>query len=272
LNKILQVLILSSGFICLTPSYPAELVGERLTWAGVKLTTVDTTVFIDAVGTDIWDGKAPQGLTAVSSDTRRRYALITHIHNDHFDVDTLKVVLGERGYVICHEDIAVYVASRGLRVIPAKSWVPVTRGEFRFTAVPADDGLGESQVSWIVDYKGTKVFHAGDTLWHGLLGEIGKQYGPIDVAFLPINGARILRDPMPESEAVLTPQQAVDTALLLGAASVVPIHYGLDDPPNYVEVTQPLQSFTRLAKIKGIQVQALLPGDFVMWPRGSAAQ
>ena len=93
------------------------LVIERLTWAGIRMTAADTTVFIDAIGTDIWDGKAPGGLVPVEATTPRRYALVTHAHNDHLDVTTLKAVLGERGYVIVHESIATHIASRGLQVI-----------------------------------------------------------------------------------------------------------------------------------------------------------
>jgi L-ascorbate metabolism protein UlaG (beta-lactamase superfamily) len=131
-------------------SHAGELQMERLTWAGVKLQMDDTTVFIDAVGTDLWDGNAPEGLVAVTADTGRRYALVTHTHNDHFDLATLREVLGERGYVICHESMASHLASRGLRVIPVQSYVPVSRGGFIFMAVPAQDGFGSEQVSWIV--------------------------------------------------------------------------------------------------------------------------
>ncbi len=239
---------------------------ERLTWAGVKLVSDDTTVFIDAVGTDLWDGEAPEGLVPVTADTRRRYALITHAHNDHFDVDTLKEVLGERGYVICHESIAVYVASRGLRVIPAKDFVPVVRGSFVFTAVPAVDGFGSEQVSWVVSVDDKRLLHGGDTLWHGGWPTINKQFGPFDAVFLPINGARVAQDPMPVSALVQTPSQAVDVALLLRAKVLVPIHYGLNDPPNYVEVDEPLATLLTEAEQRGQAVQHLLPGEELVWP------
>jgi L-ascorbate metabolism protein UlaG (beta-lactamase superfamily) len=243
-----------------------ELNIERLTWAGIKLTTENTTVLIDAVGTDLWDGNAPEGLVAVTADTRRRYALITHTHNDHFDLETLKQVLGDRGYVICHESIAAHIASRGLRVIPAKMWQPVIRGGFVFTAVPADDGLGAEQVSWVVSSQGKRIFHGGDTLWHGKLEDIGLQFGPFDAAFLPINGARISRDPMPETPAVLTPTQALDAALLLQAKVIVPIHFGLNDPPHYIEVDQPLDTLITQAAKRNQKVQHIKPGKSLIWP------
>jgi L-ascorbate metabolism protein UlaG (beta-lactamase superfamily) len=242
-----------------------EVRAERLTWAGVKLVSGDTTVFVDAVGVDLWDGEAPEGLVPVTADTRRRYALITHSHNDHFDVETLKEVLGERGYVICHESIAVYVASRGLRVIPAKNFEPVARGGFLFTAVPAIDGFGGEQVSWVITVDGKRLLHAGDTMWHGKWPLIGQQFGPFDAVFMPINGAKIEQDPMPDSPLVQTPVQAVDAALQLHAKVLVPIHYGLNDPPNYVEVPDPLGTVLKEAELRGQNVQHLMPGEELVW-------
>jgi L-ascorbate metabolism protein UlaG (beta-lactamase superfamily) len=251
-------------FVSVAASAAASLSVERLTWAGVKLVSGDTTVLIDAIATDIWDGDAPEGFVPVVSDTRRTYALVTHAHNDHLDVAGLKRVLGERGYVICHSSLAAYIASRGLRVIPAELHVPVFRGGFAFTAVPAEDGLGDEQVSWVVSNGSQKILHGGDTLWHGQWEMIGRQYGPFDIAFLPINGAKVSRDPMPETPAVQTPVQALDAALLLRAETLVPIHFGLNDPPYYVEVAEPLETLLRAGVQRQQAVKHMVPGDKIL--------
>jgi L-ascorbate metabolism protein UlaG (beta-lactamase superfamily) len=230
---------------------------ERLTWAGIKLVQGDTTVLVDAVGIDLWDGNAPEGLVAVTADTRRRYALVSHTHNDHFDVDTLKQVLGEKGYVICAESVAAHIASRGLKVISAPLYHPIARGGFVFTAIPAQDGLGSDQVSWVISTKEQRFLHAGDTLWHGQWKLIGDQFGPFDATFLPINGARLESD----IPAVMTPIQAVNAAVLLRSKLLVPIHYGLNDPPYYVEVTDPIATLKKEAKKRNVVVRHLKPGE-----------
>jgi L-ascorbate metabolism protein UlaG (beta-lactamase superfamily) len=79
--------------------------------------------------------------------------------------------------------------------------------------------------------------------------------------FLPINGARVQRDPQQESPGVMTPAQAVDAALLLGARLVVPIHYGGDQPPDYMEVAEPLATFRKEAGRRGVAIFPLLPGE-----------
>lgn len=235
----------------------------RLTWAGIRFESGDTTVFIDAIGTDIWNGNPPGGLVPVEAATPRRYALVTHAHNDHFDVATLRAVLGERGYAVVHESIATYAASRGLQVIPAKTWEPVRRGGFTFTAVPAADGFGAEQVSWIVAHGDRKYLHAGDTLWHGYWDLVGAQYGPFDAVFLPINGARLAADPLPDTPGTMTPVQAVDAALLLRAERLVPIHFGNDDPPYYDEIDRPLETLLEAAARRDVPVINLLPGEFL---------
>lgn len=248
-------------FLSITSQVSAEVQVEKLTWAGVKLVHEDTTVFIDAVGTDIWNGNAPGGLVPVTADTGRRYALITHTHNDHFDPATLKSVLGERGYVIVPEAEATYVASRGLKVIPARMWEPVARGGFLFTAVPAVDGFGDYQVSWVITVDEKRFFHGGDTLWHGYWSQFNQQFGAFDLAFMPMNAARVMQEPMPESPASLTPTQAVDASILLGAEEVIPIHYGLIDPPYYTEPENAIQLFKDEGEKRGVSVLEMTPGE-----------
>jgi L-ascorbate metabolism protein UlaG (beta-lactamase superfamily) len=260
MKRRVSIVVLALCWLQVVAAEPVTI--ERLTWAGVKLVSGDTTVLIDAMATDIWEGDAPEGFVAASSDTRRTYALVTHMHNDHLDVEGLKTVLGEKGYVICHASQAAYLASRGLRVIPAELHVPIFRGGFAFTAVPAEDGLGAEQVSWVVSNGEKKILHAGDTLWHGQWEMIGRQYGPFDVAFLPINGAKVAREPMPETPAVLTPLQALDAALLLRAEVLVPIHFGLNDPPYYVEVEAPLKTLLRDAAERDQVVRHMKPGEW----------
>src|SRR3546814_19561889 len=78
-------------------------------------------------------------------------------------------------------------------------------------------------MSWVVSAGGRRIFHGGETLWHGHWWRIGRQFGPFDAAFLPVNGARFgLRKPVSGLPGVLTPKKAVAPANLLGARRLVP--------------------------------------------------
>lgn len=61
----------------------------------------------------------------------------------------------------------------------------------------------------------------------------------------------------------MTPDAAVGAAVQLRAKTVVPIHYGLHDPARYLEHPRALESFTELAKARGLQTDVSPPGRLV---------
>lgn len=252
--------MLAAGLIFVSAALPALEI-TRLTWAGIQMVEGDTTLLIDAVGRDIWDGEAPGGFVAPQVDTGRAYAVITHAHNDHFDAESLAQLLGDRGYVICHEDIADYIASRGFRVMPVASYELLERGGFIFTPVPAVDGFGDEQVSWIITHEGKRYLHGGDTLFHGDWARLGRMYGPFEAAFLPVNEAIVPGNPAQESARTMSPEQAVDVALALSARHLVPIHYGWSNPPGYLEGEDILQRLEESSVRRGVNLTILEPGE-----------
>lgn len=237
---------------------------QRLSWAGIKFELDNTTLLIDPIITDIWEGANPQPIVPIEITTRRRYVLITHPHNDHYDRSAIAEALGERGRVICHSSVATYIASDGFKVTPVELYEPVSLGGFTVMAVPAVDGFGDDQVSWVVTGGGKRFIHCGDTVWHGAWWKIAKHYGPFDAAFMPINGFTPgWVDPRSDIPASLTPEQAVAAAVVLGAKSVTPIHFGFTDEGMYEEYPDALNTFLSTAKMRDIRVQLVDPGDWL---------
>jgi len=104
----------------------------------------------------------------------------------------------------------------------------VTVGPVTCTALPADDGLGDPQVSWLVEAGGRRVLHPGDTVFHGAWWQMARRAGPFDVVFAPVNGAIIdfpHQQPASPLPATMEPEQAALAGKLLGAGTVVPMHY-----------------------------------------------
>ncbi len=113
---------------------------------------------------------------------------------------------------------------------------------------------------------GRRIFHGGDTLWHGHWWRIGRQLGPSDAAFLPINGARFgWRQPISDQAGVPTPEQAVAAATALGARRMFPIYYGVSGMAEYVELENPLARLLVAARERRVAVQALKPGARQDW-------
>lgn len=244
---------------------PAPILSiQRLAWAGIRLKVAGVTLFIDAAAPSPSDG-APG--PALVSTTPRSFALVTHHHGDHADPKALAPVLGEHGYIVAHEDVERLFDHRGVVVQSVRMYEPVflSRGSGEFVAwcVPAVDGLGSPQVSWIIDGGGKRIIHCGDTLWHGGWWDYARAYGPYDAAFLPINGfrqqeGRYSNVTQPMS---LTAEQAISAARILRARITVPIHYGASGDPAYVEEREAPKRFANGMGVAGLQVKMLAPGD-----------
>jgi L-ascorbate metabolism protein UlaG (beta-lactamase superfamily) len=253
---------------------------RRLGWAGIELTSGETTLVVDLIASfggvepllSADRGPLPQPEREVDA------ALVTHLHEDHTDAEAIAAALGDGGILLRPapadgaflEIAALLPAERRLAELGIQQrfvapWETVVVGAFTATAVPAVDGFGDPQVSWVVEAGGTRVLHAGDTLFHGSWWKIRMRLGAPDVAFLPINGALVSlphRQPGSPLNAVLTPAQAVAAAQLLGAGLAVPIHYdGIHHPPVYAQVDDPAGAFARAAEEAGVPFRVLGVGE-----------
>lgn len=264
---------IAAGALCMPGSRsllaaPAEptLRAQRLAWAGVRLQLESGTLFLDPlVNKDVWGPALKDPLTPLTGASGDRFVVITHRHPDHCDPEAIRQALGDSGTL-------VYAAPTGVPNVPGVRmragalYEPLLLGDFTATAVPAVDGYGDPQVSWIVSAGGKRIIHCGDTLWHGAWWHIGRQYGPFDAAFLPINGARFSwRKPVSDIAAVMTAEQAVAAAAVIGARLVVPIHYGVVGAEGYAEDLHAEAELRDFARKRHVGVEVVKPGDWLAW-------
>lgn len=266
---------LSAGAVLLPPgtghaTKPVDstaLRAQRLAWAGVRLRLGQDTLFLDPLSDPtVWGAALKDPLVPLDVSDGGRFVLVTHRHSDHFDRVAVRQALGDSGTLVCAPDMAAAASASGFRVRSAPLYEPILLNDFTATAVPASDGYGDPQVSWIVSGGGRRIIHCGDTLWHGSWWHIGRQFGPFDAAFLPINGARFgWRKPVSDVHAVLTPEQAVAAAVVLGAKLLVPIHYGLAASEEYQEVPDAEALLLAAARKRKVNVELARPGEWLTW-------
>ena len=182
-----------------------------LGWAGVEIEEQGEHLVIDpledATAVFAWTGMAPAEMTPPEVTAPRGAAsagLITHLHRDHTDAAALSQALSPQAAVHepegygggAAEQLAIAQADHeltaaGLERRPTAPWTTTTIGPFRVTALPAVDGSGDPQVSWLVEASGKRVLHLGDTIFHGWWWRITERFGAPDVLLAPINGARV---------------------------------------------------------------------------------
>jgi L-ascorbate metabolism protein UlaG (beta-lactamase superfamily) len=237
---------------------PGEMQIQRLAWAGIKVVIDNTTLFVDATS------YTQEGDQPLQVDTENVHAAITHHHSDHYDPDSLKKIFSKRSQLICSEDVLPWVDTRDLRTHPLKTYQPVDvsrwTGDLVAIPVPAVDGFGHPQVSWVIRGGGKTIIHCGDTLWHGYWRDIAIAYGPFDIAFMPINAARMIQGKIIDTgiPAVMNPEQAVVAAGLLNAKRICAIHYGRSSD-NYIETPDPEGNFKKACQQR--KMEFILPKE-----------
>src|SRR5438270_5754717 len=219
-----------------------------LGWAGVEIEEQGERVVVDpladAAAVFAVLGERTSGMPVpevVSPGPGALAGMVTHLHRDHADAQALATALmpgaplyepaGYGGNGIEQAAIAQAdheLTAAGLARREATPWSTVTAGPFTLTALPAVDGTGDPQVSWLIEAGGKRVLHLGDTMFHGWWWRISERFGAPDVVLAPINGAVVSlphRRPASSLPAAMDPEQAALAADLLRAEQLVPIHY-----------------------------------------------
>lgn len=254
---------------------------RRLGNAGVEISSQGTSIVID-----LFEDNSPlepfvgpaQTILPPPERSGALAALVTHLHSDHADPAAIARALADAGVVLRPErsggeglDVAgLAVAEAGFAELTLEQremawWDRAELGPFAVTAVPAVDGFGDPQISWVVEVEGVRIFHGGDTLFHGWWWPIRERCGPIDIALLPINGPSVdlpHKQPPHDLPSALDPRQAANAAAILRAKLAVGIHYDtFNHEPTYVQVREPAERFAEEAGKLGVATVSVGPGE-----------
>lgn len=164
--------------------------------------------------------------------------LISHIHLDHCDPDTLLPI--SRASPTClfmgPAQVLRTLETLGLdpgRLLPAREYKQVFGPGITITAVPAAHKNIEREtdgslrfVGYIIQHDGQCYYHAGDTSVNDYVLKALVEVGPIDVAFLPVNECNFYRDRR-GIVGNMSVRDAFRMAEELSVPVVVPMHYDM---------------------------------------------
>jgi len=180
--------------------------------------------------------------------------LVTHAHFDHLDRKTLRAIAGDQPIVVPFE-VGNLVHDLGFQSVhELHYWEAFERGPTRITLTPCHHwgarvlhdshrGFG----GYIIETGGRTIYHCGDTAYFGGFREIGERFR-IDLALLPIGAY----DPPSRREVHMNPEEAVAAFLDLGAARMIPMHYG-SFRLSYEPPDEPLKRLRVAARERGVE-------------------
>ena len=170
------------------------------------------------------------------------WVLVTHAHIDHCDPLTL-VPLAQsspRCRFVGPEPVLEALRKHGidgrrLQRADEKRWLPLGEG-LKVIAVPAAhpviargaDACAQC-VGYVMEYRGRRIYHAGDTSVADELLASLRRLAPIEVAFLPVNERNYFRDRR-GIIGNMSIREAFGLADEVGIGTVVPVHWDMFAP------------------------------------------
>ncbi len=199
--------------------------------------------------------------------------VISHDHYDHLDVDTVdRLERAHRPTFFVPLGIKEWLGDRGVRNVVEMDWWQsrVFRG-VTFVATPAQHSSGRGLhdqnqrlwSSWVILGQKRRFFFAGDTGYTPSMKEIGKRYGPFDVAAIPIGGYSAWNERHPNH---VNPEEAVQLFEDVRGRLLVPIHWGTFEL-NREPFREPPDRLMAAALARGLEerMALLAPGELVHW-------
>jgi L-ascorbate metabolism protein UlaG (beta-lactamase superfamily) len=237
--------------VALLQQSPRSGEGIRLTWLGHAswlIQAAGISLLVDPVLSERISGfirrNAAPGLR-VDQLPKIDGCLVTHNHYDHLDLPTLKQVGAP---VWAGQGTGALLRSAGLEPHELQWWETARVGAATVHFVPSQHwsrrGLFDTnEMLWggfVIDADETRVYHSGDTAYFAGFSEVGRRFGGIDGAMLPIGAY----DPPSFMESQhMNPEQAIQAYVDLGARDFLAMHWGtfkltdepLNEPPQRLE-------------------------------------
>lgn len=242
-----------------SPSFPRKnSIAPIITWIGhatVLIQIGNINILTDPIFYDLsvlYPRKTFPGV-AIEHLPKIDFILISHNHRDHLDeasIDFLKMM--DPCFLVPYGS-KKWFADRGINKVIELIWTQAVTLQtplmsFTFTFLPAihwcKRGLFDLNDclwgSWMLECGKSKIYFAGDSAYGEHFKKIRQAFGPIDTALLPI-GPNEPRHLMAHSH--VSPQEAIQAFIDLGAKNFVPIHWGtfrlgtdrFDDPINKLQ-------------------------------------
>ncbi len=192
--------------------------------------------------------------------------LLSHDHYDHLDKKTMLVLAGRGIPVITLPGVGKRLVQWGVPaslVTELDWWESLQLGQHRVTAAPArhfsgrwlNDRFRSLWGSFAIKGPAHAVYYGADSGYYNGFVTIGERLGPFDLALLEIGAYN------EEWEAIhMGPENAVQASLDLGAALLMPIHWGTFNLAMH-PWTEPVERLLAEAEKKIVSLVLPAPGQ-----------
>ncbi len=161
------------------------------------------------------------------------FILSSHNHYDHLDKSTVKYFINKNCLFIVPLKVKPLLVEWGSKnVVELDWWDSTSLRNVTIVSTPAQHFSNRSTndrnktlwATYLVDIDGKKIYFGGDTGYFSGFKDIGRRFGRIDLAMIPIGA---YNDEMSGWRDIhLNPEDAVTAYKDLNAEYFIPIHWG----------------------------------------------
>ncbi|HPF07661.1 MAG TPA: MBL fold metallo-hydrolase [Spirochaetota bacterium] len=201
------------------------------------------------------------------------YIVISHDHYDHLDMKTVKFFKDKHAEFILALGTGSHLRGWGIdsqRITELDWWGKTEKGNIEFIAAPAQHFSGRSfsgrdstlWASWIIKAGKMNIFFSGDSGYDTHFKDIGRKYGPFDLAFIETGQYN-----EKWREVHMLPDEAAQAYFDLNARRYFPIHWGMFElalHPWY----QPASDISKEADSRKINLITPMLGEIITIDKG----
>lgn len=192
--------------------------------------------------------------------------IISHDHYDHLDHLAIQALNAKVGHFYVPLGIKAHLQRWGVQdnKITELDWYQSAQlGEVRLTLTPARHFSGRGLFnrfstlwgSWVIKSPTLSVYFSGDGGYSSEFANIGKRFGPFDIAF--IEDGAYNQD---WAEIHMQPEQSVQAAIDLNAQVLLPIHWSKFDLARHVW-RDPIIRISKIAQARGVHLTTPIIGE-----------
>lgn len=195
--------------------------------------------------------------------------IFSHDHYDHLDYGTIMQIKDKTRLFVVPLGLGTHLERWGVdpkRIEEHDWWDEFQVEDFRFACTPAQHltgrGLNDKNAtlwcSWVIETPQHRIFFSGDGGYNGHFAEIGRKYGPFDVALMEC-GQYDRR----WADIHCTPEQTVKAFQDVQGGLLIPIHWAAFTLAFH-SWTDPIERVTRASQEQGVAITTPRIGEKVI--------
>lgn len=157
--------------------------------------------------------------------------IFSHDHYDHLDYETINKIKDKTGHFFMPLGVGTHLEAWGVsstKITELDWWQDVEFESLTFVCTPAQHFSGRKLntnqstlwSSWVIQSEQTNIYFSGDSGYSTHFSEIGKKYGPFDLALMECGQ---YNEMWPDIH--MLPEQTAQAGVDLKADKIMPIHW-----------------------------------------------